>query len=239
MSSELYLAKDNMASNVAVIGYWDIRGLVEPARLLLEYGGINYEDRRIQMTKEKWLSYKHGLGYDFPNLPFYQDDEVKITQSKAIIRHLGRKLDLYGNTIAGKAEIDMLLDVVADFTSMMTGVCYRQDFSDKIKAEWIAGEGAFAMWGPLSSRMAGLQNKLGGNDWFVENKLSIADFAIWELIDTTRILFEGCMDNFEGLQGFMDRFSQLKGVGDYLNGPRYRPFPIWSVRAKYGYLKNQ
>ena len=34
----------------------------------------------------------------------------------------GRKLDLYGSTIAGKAEIDMLLDVVADFTSV-SGQC--------------------------------------------------------------------------------------------------------------------
>ena len=36
---------------------------------------------------------------------------------------------------------------------------------------------------------------LGGNDWFVENKLSIADFAIWELIDTTRYVMLKVISN--------------------------------------------
>ena len=33
-------------SNVCILGYWDIRGLAEPIRLLLEHVEANYEDRR-------------------------------------------------------------------------------------------------------------------------------------------------------------------------------------------------
>jgi glutathione S-transferase len=226
-----------MSTNVAILGYWDIRGLVEPARMLLEYGGIDYEDRKMNMTKQNWWEYKPSLGYDFPNLPFYQDNEVKITQSKAIIRHLGRKLDLYGSTLKGKADIDMLLDIIADYTAMITGLCYSPDFSDSLKADWVAGCGKFAGSGPLAGRLQALQNKLGGNDWFVENKLTIADFSLWEYLDACRLLFAGCLDSFAGLQSFMDRFEQVKGVREYLTSPRYRQFPIWSVRAKYGYNK--
>nr|QGQ60788.1 GSTM2 [Acartia tonsa] len=226
-----------MSPNVAILGYWDIRGLAETSRLLLEYGGINYEDRRIQMSKADWLEYKTGLGFDFPNLPFYQDEDVKITQSKAIVKHLGRKLNLAGSTLKGQADIDMLLDLVADFVAMTTGLCYSPDFSESLKAEWLAGSGSFGKSGPLADRLKSLQDKLGSNDWFVENQLSIADFSLWEFLDETRLLFAGCLDGFDGLQAFMDRFEQLKGVKEYLNSPRYRAFPIWSVRAKYGYNK--
>ena len=33
-------------SSVCILGYWDIRGLAEPIRLLLEHVEANYEDRR-------------------------------------------------------------------------------------------------------------------------------------------------------------------------------------------------
>ena len=41
-------------------------------RLLLEYGGEGYENRTMQMSKPDWLAYKTSLGFDFPNLPYYQ-----------------------------------------------------------------------------------------------------------------------------------------------------------------------
>ena len=41
-------------------------------RLLLEYGGEGYENRVMLMGKPDWLAYKTSLGFDFPNLPYYQ-----------------------------------------------------------------------------------------------------------------------------------------------------------------------
>merc|ERR1712223_1295692 len=37
------------------------------------------------------------------------------------------------------------------------------------------------------------------------------------------------------VDNFMTRFAALPQVAAYLDRPTYRPFPIWSVRAKYGY----
>ena len=51
---------------------------------------------------------------DFPNLPYYCDGEVKLTQSDAILRHLGRKNGLYGCSDADTAMIDMLIDTAKD-----------------------------------------------------------------------------------------------------------------------------
>ena len=38
------------------------------------------------------------------------------------------------------------------------------------------------------------------------------------------------------LPRFMAEFESLPNIAKYLGSPSYKPFPIWSVRAKYGYL---
>ena len=45
-------------------------------RLLLEYGGEGYENRTMNMSKPDWLGYKTSLGFDFPNLPYYEVNKV-------------------------------------------------------------------------------------------------------------------------------------------------------------------
>ena len=71
--------KRSEPSEVPTLGYWNIRGLAEPIRLLLEYCGESYKDVRYQQggapdySREEWLAEKEKLGLDFPNLPYYID----------------------------------------------------------------------------------------------------------------------------------------------------------------------
>ena len=37
---------------------------------MLEYLGIDYEDRRLK-SLEEWEKVKYSLGLDFPNVPYY------------------------------------------------------------------------------------------------------------------------------------------------------------------------
>ena len=37
----------------------------------------------------------------------------------------------------------------------------------------------------------------------------------------------------------MEKFESLPNIKSYLNDPRYKQFPIWSIRAKYGYYPVQ
>jgi len=66
----------------AVLGYWNIRGYAEAIRLMLEYLDVPYEDKRYEFgsTPEtlycSWLQDKQKLGLDFPNLPYFIDDDV-------------------------------------------------------------------------------------------------------------------------------------------------------------------
>merc|ERR1712002_35813 len=217
-------------SSVAILGYWDIRGLAESIRLLLEHTGTEYEDRRVHMTKPTWLDYKQGLGFDFPNLPYFQEGEFKLTQSLAILRYLGRKSGLIGTSELELSRVDLLGDVLTDYRGHLTSLCYNADFTPSMIDSWKSTSG-------LVERLKSLEKfflSSSGNWWAGEN-LTWVDFLAWEFLDQHRILIPGCLEGMDGIKGFMERFSSLPNVASYLARPTYRSFPIWSVRAKYGF----
>ena len=78
--------------------------------MILHYTDTEYEDTVWEVTKrEVWMDAKsrNDVSLDFPNLPYWIDGNVKLTQSSAILRHLARKNGLYGLTDANDDEIGM------------------------------------------------------------------------------------------------------------------------------------
>ncbi|KAL3191626.1 hypothetical protein MRX96_059719 [Rhipicephalus microplus] len=74
-----------------VVGYTTARGLAQSIRNLLVYKGVHFEDKRYEFgpapTYEKlgWAADSASLGFTFPNLPYYIDGDVRLTQSLAIL----------------------------------------------------------------------------------------------------------------------------------------------------------
>ena len=80
--------------------------------MILHYTDTEYEDTVWEVTKrEVWMDAKsrNDVSLDFPNLPYWIDGNVKLTQSSAILRHLARKNGLYGLTDANADEIGMYI----------------------------------------------------------------------------------------------------------------------------------
>lgn len=102
------------ATSLPVLGYWNIRGLAEPARYLLANQHVKYEDRRYHFGPApgydfgEWAKAKEGLGLRFSGLPYYLDGDVRLTQSIAIMRYLGRKYKLAGTTEHDTQELDLM-----------------------------------------------------------------------------------------------------------------------------------
>ena len=85
--------------------------------MLLHYTDTKYEDTDYTFDKpELWTNAKakNEFRLDFPNLPYWVDGDIKLTQSTAIMRHLARKHSLYGLTDVQASEIDMLIDTSVD-----------------------------------------------------------------------------------------------------------------------------
>lgn len=69
-----------------VLGYWDLRGLASTIRNLLYYKEVEFENKLYPIGPapdydgSEWLAAKPTLGLDFPNLPYFIDGDVKLSQ---------------------------------------------------------------------------------------------------------------------------------------------------------------
>lgn len=71
------------------LGYWKIRGLAQGIRYQLIYMGVEYNDIQFAFKegenhRAEWEKHKFNLGLEMPNLPYFIDGNVKITESLAI-----------------------------------------------------------------------------------------------------------------------------------------------------------
>ena len=109
------------------------------------------------MSKPVWMEYKKDLKFDFPNLPYYQEGDLKLTQSSAILRHLARKNHLYGNSDEEMAKADMLADLLGDYRDSLVRVCYNPQFSMEMLDAWKSGTGDFQVGSSLKTRLDNLE----------------------------------------------------------------------------------
>ncbi|KAH9580278.1 Glutathione S-transferase Mu 4, variant 2 [Schistosoma haematobium] len=103
--------------------------LVQPTRLLLEYVGEVYEERLYDRNDgDVWRNEKFNLGLEFPNLPYYIDGDVKLTQSMAILRYIADKHNMLGGCPKERAEISMLEGAVLDIRLGVSRIAYNKEF---------------------------------------------------------------------------------------------------------------
>lgn len=121
-------AETTLVQDRLVLGYWDIRGLGQPARNLLHYVGADFEEHLLTKMPD-WLVLKTvtlpALGCSFPNLPFLiippgedldgsNTKPLVVTQSVAVMRWLGRKFGLSLKDPADQVRLDVIEQQVHD-----------------------------------------------------------------------------------------------------------------------------
>ena len=214
-----------------VLCYWDIRGLAQPIRLLLVHTGTEFEDKMLScgpgpgFDKSCWFDNKYSLGLDFPNLPYYIDGDVKITQSNAILRHIARKHDMLGQNDTERAMVDMMADESMDFRNGWVRLCYNPDF-DNLKEAYIKG---------MTSKLERFSKFLASKSWFAGDSLTFVDFVMYELIDQHKLLVPDCLKPYTNLEAFMAKFEALPKVAEYMKSPRFMKTPINNKMAKFGF----
>ncbi|NXH11993.1 GSTM2 transferase, partial [Bucco capensis] len=152
---------------VLTLGYWDVRGLANPVRMLLEYTETPYQEKLYrpgpapEFDRNDWLKEKEKLGLDFPNLPYLIDGSTRLTQSNAILRYIARKHNMCGETEEEKQLVDMLENHLMDLRMNFIRLCYSPDF-EKLKPAYLE---------QLPGKLRELSRFLGSRQWFVGNKV--------------------------------------------------------------------
>ncbi|WAR26548.1 GSTM5-like protein [Mya arenaria] len=81
--------------------------------------------------------------------------------------------------------------------------------------------------------LALFEKKLGNNDWFVGNKPTVADFPMYELLDQHLRMKADSLDACPKLKAFLQRFSQLPKVKEYLAQDKVKNMPINNKSAAF------
>ncbi|XP_052035427.1 glutathione S-transferase Mu 7 [Apodemus sylvaticus] len=210
-----------------ILGYWDIRGLAHAIRLLLEYTDSSYEEKRYTMgdapdyDQSQWLTEKFKLGLDFPNLPYLIDGSRKITQSNAILRYLGRKHNLCGETEEERIRVDILENQLMDNRMMLARLCYNADF-EKLKSGYLE---------QLPGMLRLYSEFLGKRPWFAGDKITFVDFIAYDVLERNQVFEATCLDAFPNLKDFIKRFEGLKKISDYMKTSRFLPRPLFTKMA--------
>jgi len=114
------------AASSLSIGYWDIRGLGAPLRMMAEFAGVPFEAKLFDSDTDDWATYKVELIKinPFANLPFVVDGDTVITQSNACMDYLGNKFGLLGADEAERALVEQCLCQVMDLRNDAVALFY-------------------------------------------------------------------------------------------------------------------
>ncbi|KAM9321638.1 glutathione S-transferase Mu 4 [Gastrophryne carolinensis] len=212
-----------------ILGYWDIRGLCHSIRLLLEYTGTEYEDKMYvtgeapDYDRSQWLNEKEKLGLDFPNLPYLIDGDVKLTQSNTILRYIARKHGLCGVSEDEKNKISLIENQAMDFRFGLVRIAYNPQF-ETLKGPYLE---------ELPTALGRFSRFLGQRKWFAGDKITFADFLMYDVLDQHRMLEPTCLQNFKNLQDFLDLFEALPAISAYMKSPRFMKTPINNRMASW------
>jgi glutathione S-transferase len=226
------------------LGYWAIRGLAQPIRFLLAHAeveisevrfGINPDGSLIEDESPDWQDHKDALSLPFANLPYLIDlerpDEIRMTQSNAIMRFLARRFDYYGGSVIEQTWIDLLQDEAYDFRNSIIETAYTLDPDyEKAFEEFKSTSVPRYLNGfeyHLSNRK--LQN------CFVGSRISLVDFILYELIWQVRLMVAGAITvtNRPTLHSFLESFEKDPKIMAYMAGDDYIERPINSPWASF------
>jgi len=242
-----------------ILGYWNVRGLAQPIRLLLEYTGLEFEETRYHFDMcdpsdaskmvGPWMEDKNtnpliagGLGevkMEFANLPYcieYRADGtvIKMTQTIAILRHLARTTGLVADgSVEEEAMSDLYQETMLDLGKSFGKYCYSAPGSEGANLESYLTQ--------LKSHLQSWDDHFshGTNQWVLLNdKLTYLDFLFFEILDTQIALQKDILEAYSHLMAFHERFRSLEPVKAYLASSKCIKWPIMSPFAKtFGFYR--
>ena len=198
-----------------IVGYWSIRGLGAPIRMMLSAAQVNHwialydvvEDGEKGWSKETWLQDKEWIkkGYNpLANLPYLIDcrTNMVLVQSNAIMSFLGRELRMLGRSPPMTCRCEELLCEIMDLRNYMVEYAYdrhvdrrKEDAGLLVTADGPVSRILDKLETVLENAYPGaldgsdeIQDKRDSICFLVGNQMTAPDFCLWEILDQFRLL---------------------------------------------------
>jgi glutathione S-transferase len=180
------------------LSYFDFDGgRGEAVRLALTIGKVPFEDDRL--SREGFAARVRELPYGA--LPVLYIDGKPLAQSNAICRYIGKLTDLYPSDPWQAALCDEILDTVEEVTMHIGSTMSMDDQQKKDRRLKLIAETLPALLGGLEQRL-----KLGGGEFFVNHRMSVADLKASDLVGWLR---SGMLDHIP--TDFIDKVAPSIG----------------------------
>jgi len=179
----------------------------EVLRVSLYLSNVPFEDVRI--TREEFINLiktgflPNGKKVPFHQLPVIEVNNEIIGQTGAIARYCGKISNLYSSNDISAAKIDQIIDAATDITNIVSPTIREKDEQKKIEDRKLLKNKLLPRWFKYLENIL-LENN---SQWFVDNKITIADIAIWRLVGW---LISGIIDGIP--TSIVDDFPKLKNV---------------------------
>jgi len=209
------------------LNYWALHGLGGQIRFLLEYANANYEDNQITMDKaEEWFATKETLGLAYPNLPWLSDGDVKICESMAIMKYLGRKFQLAPTSENERILADQTEGFLIDLRTKLARVAYDKDTYEKSKAEFLE---------LAPKKLSYLNDLLGKNEYVVGSKMTYVDVIVYDVLMFISKFEPKLVSEQANLVRFVEKIEKIPRLAAYLQTYRtkkmtmFGPYATWNA----------
>ncbi|XP_060771264.1 glutathione S-transferase P-like [Neoarius graeffei] len=197
------------------ITYFAVRGRCGATRIMLSDQGQEWNE--VVINFEDWMKGDLKKTCAFGQLPKFQDGDLVLFQSNAILRHLGRKHGAYGKNDQEASLIDMFNDGVEDL---------RLKYVKMIYQEYDTGKEAYIK--DLPNHLCKFEAVLAKNKsgFLVGDSISFADYSLFEVLLNHQVLCPTCLDSFPALKSFVQKMTSRPKIQVFLNSDAYKNLPI-------------
>lgn len=194
--------------------YFKGRGRAETTRWMLAVNQIDFQNIAIE-TPEALAALRATGKLPFDQMPLLELDGLNLSQSSAMIRHLARLGDLYGDDDSEALWCDMITGAVADFAETAIQAAFQSSTEIAIASM----EARFAKFGPcFEARLA-----LNGGKFSVGTRLSFADVVLAEALTSYLEWLPELLSKTPLLKNLHSRAVEQDGIAAYLGSEQRYP----------------
>merc|ERR1711970_1421561 len=187
--------------------YFNLRARAEPARLILAYAGVQYEDDRLPPpweNIESWAAKK--TAYPYGCLPVMYWGTEEIGQSLAIAKFLARKFGLAGSDFVETAQVDEIILAIQDVINAGYKVMHEKDVERKKKLNLLhKGQTIPTLLKNIEARLVSR-----GGHHFVGNTYTWADIQTFYFC--SELCDQGVLNTVPMVRSLVERVANLPNI---------------------------
>lgn len=192
--------------------YWPARGRGEQVRLALAVTGVSWEDVNFDMadedSKSAFFAKCRELGGNATtNTPMLEVKGKFYTQSVAILKFVCACGGLSTDNAKTNYVIDNIIAHVEDLRSASYKPMALFGGGEKEKETYLTS---------MPTHVGNLERLLGDRKYFVGGKLSAADIAVFDVLDTyVELMVPGTLAKYPKLEEFVGRIKKIEAIAKY------------------------